>query len=261
MASASADQRDGDLRRQYGDPDLDLRYPHHVRGRRSLPAGYLADHRRAGGARPGLPAAVRHGVHFEGQGQEGHGLDDCGRLGLDGRLHRGTLLSAPAPAAVAEEIPVTLVDRIVAGQDLYSLHCVECHGDDGSVAIIEGVEGLEGRQITPINARDVLYTLTDSAMVEVISYGRPNYGMNPFGLAHGGELTRNQIDHMVTFMRYAWDDRYEMPPIKPLFPALAAGEVPSYEVHIAPIAKRFCISCHREGKDNNDYFMTTYDES
>jgi mono/diheme cytochrome c family protein len=173
---------------------------------------------------------------------------------------RGTLLSVPAPAAVAEEIPVTLVDRIVAGQDLYSLHCVECHGDDGSVAIIEGVEGLEGRQITPINARDVLYTLTDSAMVEVISYGRPNYGMNPFGLAHGGELTRNQIDHMVTFMRYAWDDRYEMPPIKPLFPALAAGEVPSYEVHIAPIAKRFCISCHREGKDNNDYFMTTYDE-
>jgi mono/diheme cytochrome c family protein len=172
----------------------------------------------------------------------------------------GTLLAAPESAAAEEEIPVTLVDRIVTGQDLYSVHCVECHGDDGAIAIIEGVEGLEGREITPINTRDVLYTLTDSAMVEVISYGRPNYGMNPFGLAYGGELTRNQIDYMVTFMRYAWDDRFEMPPIKPLFPALADGEVPSYDVHIAPIVKRYCISCHRAGKDNNDYLMTSYQE-
>jgi len=172
----------------------------------------------------------------------------------------GTLLFAPEAAAAEEEVPVTLVERIVAGQDLYSVQCVECHGDDGSVAVIEGVEGLEGREITPINSRDVLYTLTDSAMVEVISYGRPNYGMNPFGLAHGGELTRNQIDNMVTFMRYAWDDRFEMPEIPELFPPLAEGEVPSYEVHIAPIVKRYCVSCHREGKDNNDFLMTTYEE-
>lgn len=172
----------------------------------------------------------------------------------------GTLLTAPETETFEEEVPNTLVDRIVAGQDLYSVQCVECHGDDGSVAIIEGVEGLEGEEITPINSKDVLYTLTDSAMVEVISYGRPNYGMNPFGLAHGGELTRNQIDHMVTFMRYAWDDRFEMPEIPELFPPLAEGEVPSYEVHIAPIVKRYCVSCHREGKDNNDFLMTTYEE-
>ncbi len=172
----------------------------------------------------------------------------------------GTLLAAPEVEAVEEEIPVTLEDRIVAGRDLYSINCVECHGDDGSVAVIEGVEGLEGREITPINSKDVLYTLTDSAMAEVISYGRPNFGMNPFGLAHGGELTRSQIDYMVTFMRYLWDDRFEAPEIKPLFPPLAEGEVPSYEVHIAPIVKRYCISCHRPNKDNNDFLMTTYDE-
>jgi hypothetical protein len=41
---------------------------------------------------------------------------------------------------------------------------------------------------------------------------------------------------------------------------LAAGEVPSYDVHIAPIVKRNCISCHRAGKDNNDYLMTSYEE-
>jgi quinol-cytochrome oxidoreductase complex cytochrome b subunit len=173
----------------------------------------------------------------------------------------GTLLSAPAPAAAEEEaVPVTLVDRITAGQDLYSIHCVECHGEDGSVAVIEGVEGLEGQEITPINSKDILYTITDSAMQEIIAYGRPNEGMNPFGLAYGGELTRSQIDYIVTFVRYAWDDRFEMPPIKPLFPALADGEVPSYDVHIAPIVKRYCVSCHRAGKTNNNYLMTSYDE-
>ena len=178
----------------------------------------------------------------------------------------GTLLTAPITESVTEEIPVILPDRIVAGQDLYSVYCVECHGDDGSATTIENTEVVDGvevtttTEITPINTRDVLYTLTDSAMVEVIAYGRPNYGMNPFGLAYGGELTRTQIDHMVTFMRYAWDDRFEMPEIPELFPPLVEGEVPSYDVHIAPIVKRYCVSCHRAGKDNNDFLMTTYEE-
>ena len=164
----------------------------------------------------------------------------------------------PKPEEV--EVASTLVDQIVAGQDLYSVNCVECHGDDGSVAVIEGVEGLEGEEITPINSTDVLYTITDSAMYEVIAYGRPNAGMVPFGKAYGGELSRSEIDYIITFMRYSWDDRFEMPEIPELFPPLAEGEVPSYDVHIAPIVKRYCISCHRAGKDNNNYLMTTYDE-
>ena len=59
-----------------------------------------------------------------------------------------------------------------------------------------------------------------------------------------------------------WDDRFELPAeaLKPLFPPLADGEVPSYDVHIAPIVKRYCISCHRAGKENNNYLMTSYDE-
>jgi mono/diheme cytochrome c family protein len=160
------------------------------------------------------------------------------------------------------EVPTTLVDQILVGQDLYSVQCVECHGDDGSVAVITGVEGLEGKEISPINGTDVLYTLTDPALHEVINYGRPNAGMNPFGKSYGGELSTGEIDYIVTFMRYMWDDRFEIPEeaLKPLFPALAEGEVPSYDVHIAPIVKRYCISCHRAGKDSNNYFMTTYDE-
>lgn len=180
-------------------------------------------------------------------------------------LVSGTVLALkPAPVEPAEEtiVATTLVDQIFAGQDLYSINCVECHGDDGSTAVIEGVEGLEGEKITPINSHDVLYTITDSAMYEVIAYGRPNAGMTPFGKAYGGELSKSEIDYIVVFMRYMWDDRFEVPEeaLKPLFPPLAEGEVPSYDIHIQPIVKRYCVSCHRAGKENNNYLMTTYEE-
>lgn len=173
----------------------------------------------------------------------------------------GTVL-ALTPEKEAEEVEVatTLTEQITAGQDLYSIHCTECHGDDGSVAIIEGVEGLEGEKITPINSRDVLYTITDASMVELISYGRPNAGMPPYGKTYGGELSKSEIDYITIFMRYSWDDRFEAPVLPELFPPLADGEVPSYDVHIQPIVKRYCISCHRPGKDNNNYLMTTYEE-
>lgn len=179
-------------------------------------------------------------------------------VGLTG----ATLALAPAVEATEEAIiATTLEDQIVAGQDLYSLNCVECHGDDGSVTVIEGVAGLEGRAVMPINGKDVLYTLNDASLAEVIAYGRPDAGMPPLGKAYNPEgLTRGEIDYIVTFMRYSWDDRFEKPVMKPVFPALAEGEVPSYEVHIAPIVKRYCISCHRAGKENNNYLMTTYDE-
>ncbi|MGZ9164248.1 MAG: hypothetical protein ACXW4U_03640, partial [Anaerolineales bacterium] len=74
--------------------------------------------------------------------------------------------------------------------------------------------------------------------------------------------SKSEIDYIVTFMRYMWDDRFEIPAeaLKPLFPALAEGEVPSYDVHIQPIVKRYCVSCHREGKENNNYLMTSYEE-
>lgn len=178
-------------------------------------------------------------------------------------LVSGTVLAlAPAPKVAETEVATTLVDQIFAGQDLYSIHCVECHGDDGKVDVIKGVEGLEGEEITPINSRDVLYTITDSAMEEVIAYGRPNAGMTPFGKAYGGELSKSEIDYIVIYMRYLWDDRFEVPKeaLKPLFPPLADGEVPSYDIHIQPIVKRYCISCHRAGKDNNEYLMTSYEE-
>jgi predicted CXXCH cytochrome family protein len=41
---------------------------------------------------------------------------------------------------------------------------------------------------------------------------------------------------------------------------LNPGEVPSYDVHFGPLTKRYCVSCHRAGKQNNNYLLTSYDE-
>lgn len=160
-----------------------------------------------------------------------------------------------------EEIANTLADQIVAGQDLYSIHCVECHGDDGTMTLIEGKDGAENVELMAINSKDVLYTLNDASLAEVINFGRPAGGMNPFGIAYNAEgLSKAQIDHVVTFMRYTWDDRFEAPKIAPLYPPLVEGEVPNYEDHVSKIAKRYCISCHRSGKENNNYLMTSFAE-
>lgn len=160
-------------------------------------------------------------------------------------------------------LATTLPDKILLGQDLYSVNCVECHGAEGEGGEIKGVEGLEGVILKPINSSDVMYTRTDETLFQVIDYGQQDLGMTPFGKGYGGELSRGDINSIVTFMRYTWDDRSELPAEVAqagAIPALAPDEVPSYEVHIAPIFKRYCISCHRPGKKNNNYLMQSYDE-
>ncbi len=174
------------------------------------------------------------------------------------------VITAP-PVEAAEEATVagSLSEQILIGQDLYAVHCVECHGGEGEGGEIKGVEGLEGIVVAAINATDVMYTFTDETLYNIVAYGQPDQGMPPFGKAYGGELSPSDMDSMVAFMRYTWDDRAELPAEvvqASALPPLAADEVPSYEVHIVPIFKRYCISCHRPGKKNNNYLMRTYEE-
>ncbi|MCU0486011.1 MAG: c-type cytochrome [Anaerolineales bacterium] len=173
--------------------------------------------------------------------------------------------SAEGTAAEEEEaIPITVAEKVVAGQDLYSIHCAECHGAEGEGGEVIGVEGFEGVTLNPLNAPDVMYTRTDDTLFNVIAYGQQDLenAMPPFGLAYGGELQTWQMESIVFFMRYTWDDRVEMPAEAVLssIPELKEGELPSYEIHVQPIIKRYCISCHRPGKKNNNYTMQTYDE-
>jgi mono/diheme cytochrome c family protein len=171
---------------------------------------------------------------------------------------------ASTPPQAEGEVALTLSDQIVAGQDVYSVYCVECHGADGEGGEIVGVEGLEGVYVKPISSQDEMYTRSDQTFFDIIDYGQPDLGMPPFGLAYGGELSRGEIQSIVAFMRYTWDDRAEIPEEAAqagAVPPLGPDEIPSYEVHMEPIVKRYCISCHRPGKKNNNYLMRDYTET
>jgi mono/diheme cytochrome c family protein len=167
------------------------------------------------------------------------------------------------PVAEEEAVAGTISEKIVLGQDLYSIQCAECHGPDGEGGEIQGVEGLEGVVLKPINSQDEMWTRSDQTLTDIIDFGQQDLGMPPFGLAFGGELKKSEIEYIMTFMRYTWDSRAEIPAdaaAAGAIPALAEGEVPSYEVHISAVAKRYCVSCHRSGKENNNFLMQTYEE-
>ena len=155
----------------------------------------------------------------------------------------------------------SITQKIISGQDLYGLHCVECHGSEGEGGEITTVEGLEGVVVAPLNAPDFIYTRSDDTIYNVIDYGQQDLGMPPFGVAYGGELTKGEADAIVAFMRYTWDDRVEIPEeasAAGAVPELGPDEIPVYSVHIESIVRRTCISCHRPGKENGEYFMGEY---
>jgi mono/diheme cytochrome c family protein len=169
---------------------------------------------------------------------------------------------ASTPPAEEAQIAQTIGEKVVLGEELFSINCVECHGADGEGGEIKGVEGMEGVIVKPLNSQDEMYTRTDETLYSIIDYGQPDLGMTPFGLGNGGELTRGEIEAIVNFMRYTWDDRVELPAGQQIasIPLPAPGETPSYEAHVAPIFKRYCVSCHRPGRDNNNYLMGSYQE-
>ena len=171
--------------------------------------------------------------------------------------------AATTPPQEETALATSLSDSILQGGDLYSVNCVECHGADGEGGEIKGVEGLEGVVLKAIHSKDEMYTRTDDTLYSIIDYGQPDQGMPPFGLGYGGELKRGDILAIVNFMRYTWDDRAELPAEVAqanAVPTLAPDQVPSYVQHIEPIFKRYCISCHRPGKKNNNYVMGSYEE-
>jgi mono/diheme cytochrome c family protein len=173
------------------------------------------------------------------------------------------VLAPPAAANPEVQVATTIPAKIAAGQDLYSVNCAECHGPDGEGGVIQGVAGLEGFNMKAIHSQDEMYTRNDQTLADIIAYGQPDLGMQPFGSAYGGVLSPTDIENIVTFMRYSWDDRAELPAgatVASSIPTLAPGEVPSYEVHIAPLVKRYCLSCHQPGRLNSNYLVTSYDD-
>lgn len=180
-------------------------------------------------------------------------------LGMIGLTIRSVITT---PKNEDETAANTIPEKMVLGDELYSIYCTECHGPDGEGGIIAGVEGLEGVDLKPISSRDEMYTRSDETLEAIVELGQGDLGMPPYGLAYGGELKKSQIEALVVFMRYTWDDRVEVPEdaLASAIPALGENEIPSYEIHISGISRRYCISCHRPGKENNNYLMGSYEE-
>ena len=181
-------------------------------------------------------------------------------LGMVGLTIRSVITT---PEQVEGSAAITIQEKMTLGQELYSLYCVECHGPDGEGGIIAGVEGLEGVELKPISSKDEMYTRSDETLENIAAYGQQDLGMPPYGLAYGGDLKKTELESLVTFMRYTWDDRVDIPEdaaAAGAIPEIKEFEVPSYEVHISRITQRYCISCHRPGKENNNYLMQTYQE-
>ena len=181
-------------------------------------------------------------------------------LGMVGLTVRSVITTPKNEEGLAANTPT---EKMILGGELYSIHCVECHGPDGEGGVIAGVEGLEGVELKSISSRDEMYTRSDETLFAVVEYGQQDLGMPPYGLAYGGELKKSEIDALVFYMRYTWDDRAELPADAAsagAIPAVAENEVPSYEVHIGKVVQRYCLSCHRPGKENNNYMMGTYQE-
>ena len=207
-----------------------------------------------------LPLLDRNAARYYGKRKIALSVMGVALVGIVGLTILAVVTTPPqTEAATASTVP----QQIATGQDLYSLNCTQCHGPDGEGGVIQGVTGLDGFKMKAIHSQDEMYTRTDESLAEIISYGQPALGMTPFGRAYGGGLSPTEIDNIVTFMRYTWDDRSVLPAGAALvssIPALNPGEVPSYDVHIGPLVKRYCVSCHQAGKQNNNYLLTTYAE-
>ena len=72
-------------------------------------------------------------------------------VGIIGLTIVATVTTPPQEETV---LATTITEKIVLGQDVYSIQCVECHGAEGEGGEIVGVEGLEGVFVKPINSQD-----------------------------------------------------------------------------------------------------------
>ncbi|NQS90986.1 MAG: c-type cytochrome, partial [Chloroflexi bacterium] len=181
-------------------------------------------------------------------------------LGMVGLTIRSVITTPKSEEGSAAN---TIQEKMILGTEQYGIYCVECHGPDGEGGVIAGVEGLDGVELKPISSHDEMYTRSDETLLAIIEYGQQDLGMPPYGLAYGGELKKAEMEAIVLFMRYTWDDRVELPDDAAgagAIPGITNNEVPSYEVHLSRVVQRYCISCHRPGKENNDYLMGTYQE-
>lgn len=79
------------------------------------------------------------------------------------------------------------------GEKLYAMHCASCHGVKG-----------EGRRVANAPAlrnKGLMEAATDKFLQDTISLGRPGTLMKAFAQEAGGNLSAQDISHLVAFLR------------------------------------------------------------
>jgi mono/diheme cytochrome c family protein len=110
-------------------------------------------------------------------------------------------------ALVAYTLAASQGNGAVAGEKLFAANCSSCHGRFG-----EGGPNPANpnSQISPISSADFLKPRDDATLHDIISMGQSDLGMPPFGSASGGQLSEDDINAIVAFMRQ-WQGK---PPIQ-----------------------------------------------
>lgn len=145
--------------------------------------------------------------------------------------------------AAAEEVNQASLKR---GRQLYVDNCTSCHGSRG-----EGVVG------PALNNKTLLKTASDEVMFATIKAGRPNTSMPAWGQDTGGQLTDENIQDIVTFIR-AWEPNAPEVVTDVFKPSAARG---------AALFASSCFTCHGENGQggiapalNNPARLSTLDD-
>ena len=129
---------------------------------------------------------------------QSHDLDDGHRLRVDDRVDR----RGAGRCAGARRTKKSLVADHAGGPDsLPGRTCTPSTAWNVTATMARSRpstawKGWKARTSAPINGKDVLYTLNDASMAEVIAYGRPEAGMNPFGKAYNPEGSQQERDRL-----------------------------------------------------------------
>jgi mono/diheme cytochrome c family protein len=151
------------------------------------------------------------------------------------------------------------------GERLFVANCSACHGQFG-----QGGPNptLAGDIIAPISSAEYLKTRDDGTIRNIISQGQPNFGMSPFEDINGGELSTDEIDALVAFIR-SWETNppADLPPLAPpaviptpVVSALQPSGTPrSFSEQVLPIFEAKCNVCHNANKQFGGWDATSYE--
>jgi mono/diheme cytochrome c family protein len=179
----------------------------------------------------------------------------------------GNILTAEQlDALVKYTFDISKGEGTATGERLFAGNCSPCHGQFG-----QGGPNptRSGDIIAPISSAEYLKTRDDATIRNIISQGQPNFGMSPFEDINGGQLSTDEIDALVAFIR-SWEANppADMPPQAPpastptpVAPAQlpSSGTTGSFSEQVLPIFQTKCAMCHNSGTTLGGWDASSYE--